>query len=158
MKWKKYKTGDILNFDSSNGIFHACNVTIDNEKTDKNHPYIVRTSQNNGVRGYISEDESKLNPKNTISFAQDTAQMFYQEEAYFTGNKVKILSVKGHALTRSIALFLISCLNKAFSNFVWGSSYDTNVLKNTTINLPVKIVYKPDFDLMSEILAGGIQI
>ena len=155
MRYKEYKTGDVLNFDSSNGIFHACNVTINDEKTDTNHPYVVRTSQNNGIRGYISEDESKLNPENTISFAQDTAQMFYQKEAYFTGNKVKVLSAKGHVLTKEIALFLISCLNKAFSNFVWGSSYDTNILKNTTIKLPVKTVYKPDLILISEILAGG---
>ena len=95
MKWKNYRTGDVLQFDSSNGVFHACNVNIEDKRTEFNHPYVVRTSQNNGIRGYISEDESKLNPANTISFAQDTAQMFYQSEAYFTGNKVKALSVKG---------------------------------------------------------------
>jgi hypothetical protein len=157
MKWKEFKTGDVLNFDSSNGIFHACNVIIDNEKTDENHPYVVRTSRNNGVRGYISEDESKLNPENTISFAQDTAQMFYQEEAYFTGNKVKVLSVKDHALTRSIALFLISCLNKAFSNFAWGSSYDMKLLQNVMLSLPVKTTLIPDFESL-DILIGGVQI
>ena len=158
MKWKEFKTGDVLNFDSSNGIFHACNVTIDNKKTDENHPYVVRTSQNNGVRGYISEDESKLNPENTISFAQDTAQMFYQEEAYFTGNKVKVLSVKGHALTRSIALFLISCLNKAFSNFAWGSSYDTKLLQNVMLSLPVKTTLIPDFESLDILIGGGVLI
>lgn len=154
MKWKKYRTGDVLDFNSSNGIFHACNVSIEDEKTESNHPYIVRTSQNNGIRGYIAEDESKLNPANTISFAQDTAQMFYQSEPYFTGNKVKVLSVKGHALTENIAIFLITCMNKAFSNFVWGSSYDTKLLQNVMLSLPVKIKYIPDFESL-EILAGG---
>ena len=154
MKWKKYRTGDVLDFNSSNGIFHACNVSIEDEKTESNHPYIVRTSQNNGIRGYIAEDESKLNPANTISFAQDTAQMFYQSEPYFTGNKVKVLSVKGHALTENIAIFLITCMNKAFSNFAWGSSYDTKLLQNVMLSLPVKIKYIPDFE-SREILAGG---
>ena len=154
MKWKNYRTGDVLEFNSSNGIFHACNVNIEDNKTESNHPYIVRASQNNGIRGYISEDESKLNPANTISFAQDTAQMFYQSEAYYTGNKVKVLSVKGHALTEKIATFLITCMNKAFSNFVWGSSYDTKLLKNVMLSLPVKTKYIPDFNLMSEIIGG----
>ena len=155
MKWKKYRTGDVLDFNSSNGIFHACNVSIEDERTESNHPYVVRTSQNNGIRGYISEDESKLNPANTISFAQDTAQMFYQSEAYFTGNKVKVLSVKGHALTEKIAMFLITCMNKAFSNFAWGSSYDTKLLQNVMLSLPVKIQSGLDFGLMSEIIGGG---
>ena len=154
MKWKKYRTGDVLDFNSSNGIFHACNVSIEDEKTESNHPYIVRTSQNNGIRGYISEDESKLNPANTISFAQDTAQMFYQSEPYFTGNKVKVLSVKGHALTENIAIFLITCMNKAFGNFAWGSSYDTKLLQNVRLSLPVKTILIPDFESL-EILAGG---
>lgn len=154
MKWKKYRTGDVLDFNSSNGIFHACNVSIEDEKTESNHPYIVRTSQNNGIRGYISEDESKLNPANTISFAQDTAQMFYQSEPYFTGNKVKVLSVKGHALTENIAIFLITCMNKAFSNFAWGSSYDTKLLQNVILSLPIKTKHIPDFESL-KILAGG---
>ena len=155
MKWKNYRAGDVLDFNSSNGIFHACNVSIEDKKTELNHPYVVRTSQNNGIRGYISEDESKLNPANTISFAQDTAQMFYQSEPYFTGNKVKVLSVKGHALTESIAIFLITCMNKAFRNFAWGSSYDTKLLQNVMLSLPVKTKYIPDFELLSEMIGGG---
>lgn len=158
MKWKNYRTGDVLDFNSSNGIFHACNVSIEDNKTESNHPYVVRTSHNNGIRGYISEDESKLNPANTISFAQDTAQMFYQSEPYFTGNKVKVLSVKGHVLTENIAMFLITCMNKAFSNFAWGSSYDTKLLQNVMLLLPVKTKYIPDFNLMSEIIGGGISM
>ena len=150
MKWKEFRAGDVLDFNSSNGIFHACNVSIEDVRTESNHPYVVRTSKNNGIRGYISEDESKLNPANTISFAQDTAQMFYQSEPYFTGNKIKVLSVKGHILTEEIAMFLITCMNKAFRNFAWGSSYDTKLLQNVTLSLPVKESEEIDFDYMQE--------
>lgn len=158
MKWKKYRVGDVFDFNSSKGIFHACNVSIEDNKTESNHPYIVRTSQNNGIRGYISEDESKLNSANTISFAQDTAQMFYQSEPYFTGNKVKVLSVKGHTLTENIATFLITCMNKAFSNFAWGLSYDTKVLQNVMISLPVKTTYIPDFAVIARLGEGGVLV
>lgn len=157
MKWKNYRTGDVLDFNSSNGIFHACNVSIEDIKTESNHPYIVRTSQNNGIRGYISADESKLNPANTISFAQDTAQMFYQSESYFTGNKVKVLSLRERVLNEKIAMFLITCMNKAFSNFAWGSSYDTKLLQNVMLSLPVKIQSGPDFEMMSKI-SGGVLV
>ncbi len=148
----------MLDFNSSNGIFHACNLSVEDNKEDNktelNHPYVVRTLQNNGIRGYISEDENKLNPANAISFAHDKAQMFYQSEPYFTENRVKILSVKGQALTENIVIFLITCMNKAFSNFAWSSSYDTKMLQNIMFSLPEKTKYISNFNLMSEIIGG----
>lgn len=165
--YKNFRLGDVLTFDSTKGIFHAINVNIEEFKSETNYPYVVRTSKNNGIRGYINEDINKLNLGNTISFAQDTAQMFYQEEPYFTGNKIKVLSIKNHNMNKHIALFIISCLNKSFSNFGWGSSYSTKTLVELPLSLPIKIdedenpiidnAYKyhsegyiPDFDYMEK--------
>ena len=153
--YKRFRTGDVLNFDSSKGVFHAINVEVLDKKTPNSFPYVVRTSQNNGVRGYIEEDKTKLNPGNTISFAQDTAQMFYQAEPYFTGNKVKVLSIKGHQMSENIALFLISCLNKAFSNFAWGSSYDMKILNEVKISLPIHNILCPNFERLQDIVEMG---
>ena len=44
--------------------------------------YLFRTSLNNGVRGYINEDEQYLNEWKHYSFGQDTT-MFYQEKLLF---------------------------------------------------------------------------
>ena len=88
-KYKQFKIKDIFEIKSSNGIFHAVNVNISNIPLKNMYPYIVRTSQNNGIRGYIEQDDKKLNEGNTISFAQDTAECFYQSRPYFTGNKIK---------------------------------------------------------------------
>lgn len=170
MRYENFRTGDVFLFNSSKGIFHAVNVNIETTKTENNHPYVVRTSQNNGIRGYISEKASALNPANTISFAQDTAEMFYQSEPYFTGNKIKILSVKEQDLTEEKAMFLITCLKKAFCNFAWGSSYDTKILVEIPIGLPIQTDnngnpfiddthfyhdegFVPDFDYMQEHIA-----
>ena len=148
--WKMFKVGDVINIKSSNGIFHAVNVTIENEKNKNNHPYVVRTSKNNGIRGYIVEDEDKLNPGNTISFAQDTAQMFYQAEPYFTGNKVKVLEVIGHPMTEKIALFLISVLKKGFSGFGWGSSFNTKKMCEVQFPLPITATGSIDWNFMTD--------
>ena len=45
-------------------------------------------------------------------------------------------------------------MNKAFGNFAWGSSYDTKLLQNVRLSLPVKTILIPDFESL-EILAGG---
>jgi len=138
VEWGEFKTGEIFNFKSSNGIFHAVNLEISEKKLENFHPYVVRKSQNNGVRGYICESEKKLNPANTISFAQDTAEMFYQSESYFTGNKVKILSLKNYEMNEKIAEFLIACLRQSFANFSWGDSYEIKNLVDIKISLPKK--------------------
>lgn len=102
------------------------------------YPYVARGSINNGIRGYITEDEQYLNDSNTISFGQDTATMFYQEKPYFTGDKIKIMKYRKKDLDKKLASYLITLMKKAFQNFTWGqSSFNTNILKNIEIELPI---------------------
>ena len=77
-------------------------------------PYVVRTTQNNGIRGYVIEDEIYANEKNTLSFAQDTFSVFYQKEKYFTGNKVKILKAKFENNTERIMQYLTASFQKYY--------------------------------------------
>lgn len=171
VKFEEFKVRNVLKFDSSNGIFHAINVKISNDRLQGYYPYVVRTSQNNGIRGYIKEDEIYLNPEKTISFAQDTTQMFYQKDKYFTGNKVKVVSIIGKEMNENIALYLISSMNKAFSVFSWGTSFETDKLLDVNFKLPIvmnedgeplieenstyhKNGYIPDWDYMDSCIDG----
>lgn len=102
------------------------------------HPYVVRTSQNNGRRATIVADDKWLNPGKTISFGQDTATIFYQPEPYFTGDKIKVLSFRHGKLNEKIACYLLTIMRKAFSNFTWGtSSFNEKVLKSVVVSLPI---------------------
>ena len=106
---------------------------------DGKNPYVVRTSSNNGQRGFIVEDESYLNEGNTISFGQDTATMFYQEKPYFTGDKIKVLKAKNKKFNKNNAQFFISTMAKAFSAFSWGSSsFNVNIIENQKLTLPTQ--------------------
>lgn len=88
---KEFTIGDLFEVKTPLKRFNANNVKI----TDNiGHPYVVRSSNNNGVRGYIDEDEIYLNEGNTLSFGQDTATVFWQEKPYFTGDKIKVLKPK----------------------------------------------------------------
>lgn len=152
--WKEFKIGDVFDIRSSNGIFHANALNISEQPFEGSHPYVVRSSKNNGIRGYIKEDEVALNPAKTISFAQDTAEMFYQKEQYFTGNKVKVISIKNDVeMSENIALFMIAIMKKAFVKFQWGSSFDTKLLNDVIIALPVTEINEPDWDYMQERIA-----
>ena len=118
-----------------------------------NFPYVVRTGLNNGIKGYINEDEQYLNDGNTISFGQDTATMFYQEKPYFTGDKIKIVKSKDKKFNKNNAQFFILSMNKAFSSFSWGSSsYSIKIIENQKIQLPTKNK-KLDFEFMNSFIA-----
>jgi len=155
--FKQFKIGELFDINSYKKRFDANKVVI----SEVGKPYVVRTSLNNGIRGYINEDEEYLNDGNTISFGQDTATMFYQEKPYFTGDKIKIVKSKDDKFNKLNALFFITTMTKTFSAFSWGSSsFSVKIIENQEISLPVAVppsgVSGLDYALM-ETLISAIQ-
>lgn len=116
-------------------------------------PYVIRTSVNNGQKGYLNEDVQYLNPGNTLSFGQDTATMFYQEQPYFTGDKIKILTPILSGFKKKNAQFFITALNKAFACFSWGSSrFNVGTIGCQVITLPVSKDGEIDFEFINTLV------
>lgn len=131
-EWKKVELGKIFKIYSPKKRFNANNLSFGGL-----YPYVARGDRNNGIRGYITEDIKYLSPANSISFGQDTATMFYQKDAYFTGDKIKVFEMEKEGFNQRTAQFIISAMRKSFSNFSWGSSsFNENVLNTTLIELP----------------------
>lgn len=79
--------------------------------------------------------------------------MFYQNEPYFTGDKIKILKPKFKEFNQDNVQFLLTAMEKSFSSFSWGSSsFNVKVIENQTLKIPVKDG-KPDFDFMENFIA-----
>ncbi len=132
-EWREFRIGELFEVATPKKRFDVNKIQFGGA-----YAYVARGRENNGIRGYIDEDLEFLNPANTISFGQDTATMFYQTQPYFTGDKIKIFSFKKGVLNRYNANFLIASMQKAFSNFSWGStSFKVEALKNVVIFLPV---------------------
>lgn len=149
IEFSKFKVSELFNVMPYKKRFDANKVVI----SENGCPYIVRTSLNNGVRGYINEDEQFLNDGNTISFGQDTATVFYQEEPYFTGDKIKVFKSKNDKFNKKNAHFFIAAITKSFSSFSWGrSSFNVNILENQQIELPAKD-NQPDYEIMEALIS-----
>lgn len=150
VKWGGFRLGDLFYVNSYKKRFDANKVQI----MDYGNPYVVRTSLNNGVKGYINEDETFLNEGNTISFGQDTATMFYQEKPYFTGDKIKILKSKDERFNKGNAQFFIITMTKSFSSFSWGSSsFSVEIIENQKVTLPITKNGDIDFKFMEIFIA-----
>ena len=149
VEWGEYRIGDLFEVLSYKKRFDANKVTLHSS----GHPYIVRTSANNGCKGYLQEDETYLNEGNTLSFGQDTATVFYQKIPYFTGDKIKILKCKDGRFKKEIAPFFISTIDRAFSSFSWGSSsFSEKAIKAQLISLPTRDG-RIDFEFMERFVA-----
>ncbi|MFB1280489.1 restriction endonuclease subunit S [Helicobacter pylori] len=153
LTWQSFRLGDLFEVLPYKKRFDANKVNIYASKTKDTYPYVVRTSLNNGIRGYLKENTNFLNAGNTISFGQDTATMFYQEKPYFTGDKIKILRCKNPNFNKINALFFITSLTKAFRNFSWGSaSFSVSIIENQNISLPTTKHGGIDFHFMHTLI------
>lgn len=112
-------------------------MKIYEKNTNNTYPYVVRSSRNNGIRGFIKENVIFLNQGNTLSFAQDTFTIFYQPKDYFTGNKVKVLIPKIE-FNEKIATYIITAINKTLNNYTWGLTSDVKFVKNISFIMPFK--------------------
>jgi hypothetical protein len=138
VEWGEYKLDDLFEISSSKKIYHANQINkIYDGQINGSFPYVVRTTQRNGVRGYIIEDKSCLNDKNTLSFAQDTFSVFYQKERYFTGNKVKVLKAKFKSNNEKVMQYLTVSFQKSLSKSTWGLGSTVKTIKETKIQLPI---------------------
>jgi len=79
--------------------------------------YITRTANDNGLYGLADTENAdfEINPANTISFGAETAEFFYQQAPYITGNKMYYL--ESNALNKFTSLFLVAELRKGIKSY-----------------------------------------
>ena len=145
---RKFRLDELFDIRPSKKIFHWINITIENEKTEHSYPYVVRTSINNWIKGYISEDEEFLNPGKTITFAQDTFFAFYQKEPYYTGNKVKVFYLKWYDMNEKLGEYFTTLINFRIKDLSWWTGSNVKSISNLEITLPVDSDNQIDYPLI----------
>ncbi|RVZ28021.1 restriction endonuclease subunit S [Helicobacter pylori] len=159
IKWGEFRLGDLFEVLSSKKIYHANTIKIHDTQIEGSYPYVVRAATNNGIKGFIIDDPTFTNEKNTLSFAQDTFTVFYQKQPYFTGNKVKILKPKFAFKSPKILHFISAILQFILKPLTWGLGSTTESIAEFKISLPLKPTAKTqtldgiDFDFMEKFIA-----
>ncbi len=159
IKWGEFRLGDLFEVLSSKKIYHANTIKIHDTQIESSYPYVVRTTTNNGIKGFIIDDPILTNEKNTLSFAQDTFTVFYQKQPYFTGNKVKILKPKFAFKSPKILHFISAILQFILKPLTWGLGSTTESIAEFKISLPLKpnantqTLKDIDFNFMEKFIA-----
>ncbi|PUB97656.1 restriction endonuclease subunit S [Helicobacter pylori] len=159
IKWGEFRLGDLFEVLSSKKIYHANTIKIHDTQIENSYPYVVRAATNNGIKGFIIDDPTFTNEKNTLSFAQDTFTVFYQKQPYFTGNKVKILKPKFAFKSPKILHFISAILQFILKPLTWGLGSTTESIAEFKFSLPLKPTANTqslediDFDFMEKFIA-----
>lgn len=158
LTWQSFRLGDLFEVLSSKKIYHANTIKIHDTQIESSYPYVVRAATNNGIKGFIIDDPTFTNEKNTLSFAQDTFTVFYQKQPYFTGNKVKILKPKFAFKSPKILHFISAILQFILKPLTWGLGSTTESIAEFKISLPLKPTANAqtidgiDFDFMHTLI------
>ncbi|GAA7175434.1 hypothetical protein ID0436_04290 [Helicobacter pylori] len=159
IKWGEFKLGDLFEVLSSKKIYHANTIKIHDTQIENSYPYVVRAATNNGIKGFIIDDPTFTNEKNTLSFAQDTFTVFYQKQPYFTGNRVKVLKPKFAFKSPKILHFISAILQFILKPLTWGLGSTTESIAEFKFSLPLKPTANTqtlkdiDFDFMEKFIA-----
>ncbi len=138
IKWGEFRLGDLFEVLPSKKIYHANTIKIHDTQIENSYPYVVRATTNNGIKGFIIDDPTLTNEKNTLSFAQDTFTVFYQKQPYFTGNKVKILKPKFAFKSPKILHFISAILQFILKPLTWGLGSTTESIAEFKFSIPLK--------------------
>lgn len=139
------------------GIFDICATKsgIDKNKLNMkrgNIPYITRSEIDNGINLFITDDQNQRYNKdkgNVITIGLDTQTVFYQKNAFFTGQNIQVLS--NEKLNKNIAMFIIPLIKIQMKKFNWGGNGATLTrLNRTKIMLPIDNHKEPNWHFMNE--------
>lgn len=132
-EWKEFRVGKIF-------VVSTTKMSVKDDLTEGNIPFISRTAENNGCDGYVEVDVDKISKGNCLTIGAEGIYCFYQSKDFATGNKVYTL--RNTNLTSLSALFIATILNKDDYKYSYGRARIKSKLEEEIIKLPIK--HNPD--------------
>lgn len=144
-EWKKFKIGNLFST--------RIGKSLDGNKVNRvgQVAYITRKESDNGLDGFIDEDDSMLTDVYpVITIGNETAQPFVQVYPFFTGTKVNILIPK-ESIARDLYTLQFIAVSLAQHKGKYSYSYTINSsrLREQVVLLPVQSDGTPDWGVMS---------
>lgn len=155
VKFGEFRLDSVMNISSSKA--HINKNALQSSDLGGDIPYVTRSTSNNGVSDYIKrylDDETYLNAARQITIAMDTYVMYYQSEAFYTGNRVKVGVPTFEGYSDNMAEYLITAFNKAVEAFSWGHNMNADQLEAIKITLPMIDDETPDWEYMDNYIKG----
>jgi len=144
-KWKEFFFTEMFKIYSSSSGIDKNKLIMKKGKI----PYVTRSEKNNGIDLFLCKQNVKYDTdiSNVITIGLDTQTVFYQPNAFYTGQNIQIL--ENQKMNKSIATFLIPLIRIQLEKFNWGGNGATLTrLKRSKIFIPITSKGKPDYAFM----------
>lgn len=147
-EWKEFRVGDLFECDTTKSI----DKLLLDMSDIKQYPYIGRTSQNNGVLGFIDYQTFEPNQAGSFSVVQIGENVcFYQPTSWYATQNIFKLTPR-FLFSFYVGLFLSSVITQQLKLVFGENAYANYPTKRTLhdliILLPVVSDASPDWDYM----------
>lgn len=149
-EWKEFKLSDVCYISSGVDIYDA-------ERIEGNIPYITSSSQNNGLKYFVSNNNKSLD-ENAISVNRNgsVGYAFYHPYKALYSNDCRKLKLKnGNPFA---PLFITTQIMMQKAKYNYGYKMGTERLMKQAIMLPINKNGQPDWDFMGQYIENQYTI
>ena len=133
--------------------YNAQDLTIVSSEDLNAIRYVTRTDENNGLKGYVENDNFLyVEEGNAITIGDTTSTIYYQEEEFICGDHIVVL--RSRNLNKYRAMFLVSVLNLERFRYCYGRAFTKDNVRRTKIKLPVDSSGAIDWNFMESYIKG----
>ena len=150
-KFEEFNVVDIFDVKNSGNI-----LSRDIIPNSGNIPYLCASSENNGVRSYISYDRNYLDKGDGIFIGGKTFVVSYQKKDFYSNDSHNLILYLRNKEEKSKLkqLFLATCITKSLEyKYSWGNSISNKKIQTDKVSLPTKNK-KPDYKLMQTLISA----
>lgn len=148
-KWKWFEMNDIFENIYKGKAYNAQDLTLCSSNNPSSILYVTRTDNNNGVKGYVENDNTfMLENGNALTVGDTTSTIYYQENEFICGDHIVIL--RSSFLNKLRAMFVIAILNMERFRYCYGRAFIISNIEKTKIKLPADSDGNPDWQFMED--------
>lgn len=146
-EWKWFEVYELFDNIYKGKAYNAQDLTLCSSDNPSSILYVTRTDNNNGVKGYVENDNTfNSEDGNALTIGDTTATIYYQENEFICGDHIVVL--RSSYLNKYRAMFVITILNMERFRYCYGRAFIIPNIEKTKIKLPVDSDGNPDWVFM----------
>lgn len=147
-KWKEYTLEELFSIGAGKRLTNA-------DKIDGNKPFIGATENNNGVTGFISNDNiSRDENVLGVNYNGAPCTAFYHPYKCIFTDDVKRLHLLHHHDTESILLYFTAIIIQQKNKYNYGYKFTEKRMQRQKLMVPITEAGKPDYEYMEQYIAS----
>lgn len=147
--WKWFCISDLFDKPYKGLAYSAQDLMICDFSYKNAIRYVTRTDTNNGLKGFvINENFSNIEKGNAITIGDTTSTIYYQAKEFICGDHIVIL--RSEFLNEIRGLFITALLNKERYRYNYGRAFKKELIYSTKIKLPIDEKCKPDWQWIED--------